>query len=379
MSIQKPRAAIVTRHDVPNYGSFLQALATQRLFEELSYDATIIDYKREDDSTTALIKQYSEEHNNFLYKIYYQTFWRYSHSHIERVLGEERKKYFHCSDPVDKDTIKNALEGYDLYVTGSDQVWNAVGSGKTKGIDGVYFWNSLPMGSNIISYAPSFGDSRLSDSDFEKCRDWLKKYRYLSVREDSGVELLKSMGYDAAQVIDPTMLVEGEFWDNIVATASLRPERKYALLYNLHSNSDMRESIKKELSDSGLDIYSITTTFRRGLGKTVFCPSIQDFLYLFKNASCVYADSFHAIAFSIVFNTPIVVTLPKQYSTRLTSILRLFEMEECLSDKSVKKGWDADRINWAFINSKLEEERKKSWEWLKTVTGALNSNREGSA
>ena len=366
MSAQNNKVAIITRHDVPNYGSFLQTLATQRIMEEMSLDPTIIDYKRADDSTSALIRQYSEN-KNIAYKIYYNTLWRFSHSRIGKVMESERKKYLHCSPAVDKTTIRDELKKYDMYCTGSDQVWNAVGSGKTKEIDGAFFWKEVPMGEKVFSYAASFGDSNLSENDYNKCYEWLKKFKRISVREDSGVELLSKMGYDSTQVIDPTMFVDRKFWDDIAATSKLNPKRKYALIYNLHSNSDMHDYIAGDLSDSNLDVLSISTTFRKVMGKNVFCPPIQDFLYLFKNASCVYADSFHAIAFSIIFNTPIVVTLPKQYSTRLESILRLFNLEECLSTKKVKKGWDETRIDWNRVNSKLDEERKNSREWLKHV------------
>lgn len=367
MPTQKIKVAIVTRHNVPNYGSFLQTLATQRIIEELSLEPIIIDYRRDDDSTAALIKQYCSEHNNIIYKIYYNTLWRYSHLYIERMMKKEREKYLHCSAPVNKVTVKNIINEFDIYMTGSDQVWNAVGSGGTKEIDNIYFWEEAPSGANVFSYAASFGDIKLSEDDFQKCKKGLKKFKYISAREDSGIELLKKMGYVAEQVIDPTMLVEKEYWDSIAETASFRPKQKYALIYNLHSNSNMLDYIAKDLKSSHLDAYSITTTFRKVIGKAVFCPSIRDFLCLFKNASCVYTDSFHAIAFSIIFNTPIIVTLPKQYSTRLESILKLFELEHCIIDEKKKADLIVSKIAWERVNQIMERERHKSKQWLEKV------------
>ena len=335
--------------------------------EELSFQPTIINYKREDDSTNALIRQYSKEHKNPLFSIYYNTLWRYSHSRIDSILHKEREKYLLCSQPIYKNALSSLSGKYSLYLTGSDQVWNMVGSGKTKEIDSSFFWEGLDENSNIISYAASFGDSKLSDEDYDRCKKWLRKYKAISVREDSGVKLLDRMGYEATQVLDPTMIIDKKHWEDITLSAKYRPSKRYALIYNLHSNSNMQEFISKDLKGSGLKEYNITTTFRRVIGKNVFCPSISDFLYLFKNASCIYADSFHAIAFAIIFNTPIVITLPKQYSARLESVVRLFGLEQCLVNNIEENGWKENRIDWDKVNKILQFEKDKSKEWLKNT------------
>ncbi len=365
------KVAIITRHSVPNYGSFLQALATQRMIEELSLIPTIIDYRRHDESPSALINQYCHDHKNPLYSLYYNTFWRYSHSKIEKVLERERRKYLKCSERVYVDSLSNIYGKYDLYLTGSDQVWNVVGSGKTKEIDGAYFWDGLSEDSKVISYSASFGDSDLRADDYNRCKNWLRKYDYISVREDTGVKLLNRMGYRAEQVLDPTMVIEKDFWEKLCQKSTLRLKNQFVLVYNLHSNSNMKQFLMEEFKNSGFDVVSITTTFRKGLGKNIFCPEIADFLWLFKNASCVYADSFHAIAFSIIFNTPFVSTLPKEYSTRLESILRLFHLNNCIADVISEKGWKEGRINWAYVNSVLEQEKDKSIKWLSDSVKSL--------
>ena len=361
---KKKKVAILTRHSVPNYGSFLQTLATQQIMEEMSFDPVIIDYRRYDETTNYLIQHYTKEHNNIMYLLYYNIFWRLSHKHIDDLLEKERECYLKCSDLLSKDTIRSIYGQYDLYLTGSDQVWNLVGSGDSREIDPVYFWDGLDSSSNIISYAASFGDSSLDEKNYSMCKEMLKKFKYISVREDSGVELLNEMGYQSTQVLDPTLIIDKEFWNNIADKSKMKLKDRYALIYNLHSDSNMLDSVKNDLKNSGLQVYSITTTFRRGLGKNVFCPSIEDFLWLFKNASCIYADSFHAIAFSIIFNTPFISTLPKDYSTRLESILRLFKLENCIASNDGKKGWEENRINWNEVNDILARERKKSKEWL---------------
>ena len=137
------------------------------------------------------------------------------------------------------------------------------------------------------------------------------------------------------------------------------------LVYNLHSDSNMYRYIKENVQESGLEIWSITTTYRRTIGKRIFCPTIEEFLGLFANAKCVYTDSFHAIVFSIIYKVPFVATLPKQYSTRLESVLRLFGLENRTSDIFYGKAWDETLINWNMVYDILENEKQKSMQWLK--------------
>ena len=43
------KVAVITRHAITNYGSFLQAYATQEVIKNLGYECTIIDYIRDDE------------------------------------------------------------------------------------------------------------------------------------------------------------------------------------------------------------------------------------------------------------------------------------------------------------------------------------------
>ena len=361
--MDKKSIGIITRHAVPNYGSFLQAYATEVLFQELGYKTSIVDYRRGDETTKALIRYYIYRKPGAFSYIYYNFLWRFSHFYINKIFSEARKKYLHCTNLVTKENIENIIEKFDVLVTGSDQVWNRVGTGVTEEIDGNYFWNLAKNGKKIISYAASFGDSKLSEDNLGECANYLKKFDCISVREDTGVDMLRKMGYKSCQVLDPTFMINREYWINLAN--KYKNEKSYALVYNLHSDSNMYRYIKENIKESGLDIWSITTTYRKTIGKRIFCPTIEKFLGLFANAKCIYTDSFHAIAFSIIYKIPFVVTLPKQYSTRLESVLRLFGLENRISDIFKDKAWDETLINWNMVYDILENEKQKSMKWLK--------------
>lgn len=373
--MSKKKIAIITRHAVPNYGSFLQSYATQCLIDEMDCTPTIIDYNRSDESAFRIAKSYADNSSNILKKIYYMTIWRFSNSCIDKKLMISRNKYLNLSKYVDEKTIKNIVNDYDILLTGSDQVWNIVGSGNTQEIDKNYFWDAANNDSYVISYAASFGDVVIKDDEKNKCCNLLKKYNSISIREDSGISIVNEMGLNATQVLDPTLSVDFKIWNNMAEKSNRKIKKKYALIYNLHSDSNMSDSIQESLKGSNIDVVSITTTFRRTPGKNIFCPTIEEFLYLFKNAECVYADSFHAIAFSLIFRTPFIVTLPKQYSTRLLSILRMFELTDRIYTENNQLKWNNTNIDWNRIYTKLEVEKKKSREWLnKAIQNFDNRN-----
>lgn len=361
--MDKKTIGIITRHAVPNYGSFLQTYATEVLFQELGYKTFIVDYRREDETTEALIKYYICRKPGVFSYIYYNSLWRFSHFYIHKMFSEARKKYLHCTDLVTKENIEKTIEKFDFLVTGSDQVWNQVGTGITEEIDGNYFWNMAKDGKKIISYAASFGDKMLSNENYGRCANYLKRFDCISVREDTGVDILSEMGYKSCQVLDPTFMIDRGYWINF--SNKWKNKKSYVLVYNLHSDSNMYRYIKENVQESGLEIWSITTTYRRTIGKRIFCPTIEEFLGLFANAKCVYTDSFHAIVFSIIYKVPFVATLPKQYSTRLESVLRLFGLENRTSDIFYGKAWDETLINWNMVYDILENEKQKSMQWLK--------------
>lgn len=359
----KKKIGIITRHAVPNYGSLLQAYATLIMLEDLGYDAEIIDYRRNDEGTSALAKYYIGSTSNIARKIYYALFWRISHWIVNKKFENVRKEKFHLSERVTDCNWSVVTDKYDVLMTGSDQVWNVVGAGNTIQIDDRYFWNGVNENKRVISYAASFGEKTFNEKIKRNISVLLGNFDCISVREYSAVAVIEDMGYKAVQVMDPTIIVRKNLWEQMADRSKIKVKRPYILVYNLHSNSNMQRFVQKETKAKGLAVYSITTTFRKSAGKNIFCPSIDDFLWLFKNAECVYTDSFHAIAFSLIFNSPFFAILPKEYSTRLESVLKTFDLEDRVCDMTLRY-IERKEIDWDNINRIIENERGRSLEWL---------------
>ena len=118
---------------------------------------------------------------------------------------------------------------------------------------------------------------------------------------------------------------------------------------------------------SGLEVVSVCPTFRKRIGKQVILPTLPEFLALFRDAACVYTDSFHGTAFCINLGTPFVEVFPKENAARNKSVLRLFGLEGRAWDVFEGNAWDGD-IDWDHVRSVLVSERRRSIDWLK---GAL--------
>lgn len=95
----------------------------------------------------------------------------------------------------------------DIYMTGSDQVWNTVVCGE---IDPVYFLSFLPDSAKKIAYAASFGGSEVLPNDKENIKKWLKRYDKITIRENSGVKIANELGVPAEQVLDPTFCLKNQ-------------------------------------------------------------------------------------------------------------------------------------------------------------------------
>ena len=167
---------------------------------------------------------------------------------------------------------------YDVYCTGSDQVWNY---GWNERIEYPYYLAFAPESARKISYAASFGKSKLESDEVNETRRLLKRYDSISLRELSGVEIVDKLGIEnSTNVLDPTLLLSGEDWRKISSRKFTKD--RYILIYNLNRNPRI-DAYAKELSiKTGLEVrylsYQLHEFYKNG---KMFCnPLVEDFLAL---------------------------------------------------------------------------------------------------
>lgn len=341
---------VITRHAPTNYGSLLQAIATQRVIMNLGHECRIINYipKCETGVRMAItqLEQKTKWRRNPIKKAIYLMVAEPETLLMERKFLAMRKKYLlmgPCCATTGELKKLYAEKKDEVFLTGSDQVWGPISTGH---YDPTYFLDFVPKSSRKLAFAASFGKAIFDEQTLKEYRVLLKKYDSLAVRENVAVELLKKMDISAKQVLDPTLLMDADAWSEYVKPMK-KPE-KYVLVYQIHANSDLDHYAVKFAEKAELPLLRVSPLLHQAKrsGKFVYCPDISGFLDLVKNATYLVTDSFHGTAFAINFNTQFVEVLPNTgTSSRNQSILELTG----LTDRIVR-----DLNDFSYIDQEID-------------------------
>lgn len=365
------KVAVITRHAITNYGSLLQAIATQQLVESLGYACEVIDYIREDETyqnqERTLLKCKPAFNGNAMKRAMYLALRQHASVKSGEKFETMRKKYLHLTRWYSNlSQLEQDKPQADIYMTGSDQVWGPVMDGT---YDSAYCLSFTNDCDRRVAFAASFGRTKFTKETEEFYKKWLFRYEAIAVREDSAVQLLNSWGLQAKQVVDPTLMLDSTYWSKFTIDIN----KKYILIYQIHNDKKLDRYAKAVARKYKLPIIRISPSFHqivRG-GKFKFCPDISAFLSYVKNAQCLITDSFHGTAFALNFNTPFVEVLPGETSTRNMSILRLVG----LTDRILQDENDVDLafkpIDFTYANKVLAEKRK---EGIAILVEYLNKN-----
>lgn len=362
------KASVITLHTVDNYGSAMQTYATKKVLDKFGYTVEFIDYWRKDNLPEYRAKQLLQsrilQKFKFLWGInkYSQRVATLTLSLIlknrKSVMQKFLEKHIQLTDCRynSYDELKKNPPLADIYITGSDQVWNKIWN---QGIDKAYFLDFAPAGKPRISFAASIGRNHLDEDEILETMKLLKKYDAISVREQSAVDLLSSMGIPSTLILDPTLMLKAEEWKKIAVKVEI--DRPYLLIYQLNPNPQMDIYAKKIAQKKGWDVVRIGfgTADKKKSGICIMLPSVEKFLGLFFGASCVLTDSFHATAFSLNLGIDFISVMPPRFGTRIESILELTGTHERLL-KNFNDFRICERsINKEHVYNILEKERQK--------------------
>jgi hypothetical protein len=288
-------------------------------------------------------------------------------------LNEQRTEFFKnfslsCIKETDfsisKDNIPDDLSNrYDFFVTGSDQVWNP---NYRKGSP-VDFLTFAPK-EKRISYAASFGVSKIPEEYIEDYRLWLSELNHVSVREETGAEIIKELtGREATVSLDPTMLLTKEEWLSISKTPSDKPMKGYLLTYFLGNIPKERMKLMKQIAKKNdLEIVNLAQVKDR----IPYLSGPSEFIDYIHSASVFCTDSFHGAVFSILLSTPFIVFerdgKAPSMNSRIETLLQTFKLESRAAEniQTNKQIFDVDYLHTIPI---LEKERTKAMDYLKTA------------
>lgn len=348
-----------------NYGGFLQAFALKTVIQDMGHEVIFINRRRNrsqglKSKIGRILKRWhiiSDERQKSIKRISVNTD-KFKEEYLSPITDEY---YTHNS-------LKKCTElGIDCFIVGSDQVWRyqyAVSS-----IDDFFFSFLDEKNLKRFSYAASFGTDTLDYPQEKKkqCSELLKKFNAISVRETSGLTILKEMGITGARVVlDPTLLLDKQYYiSNLAGTITLQKER-YLLKYILDTTEEKNAVVKDIAAKIGLKIVEIKAQ-TGNIAELPPLPPIQEWLSLINNAAFVVTDSFHGTVFSILFNIPFLVYGNKDRGfARFHSLLNTFSLESRFieSEEDLDKVNIAENIKWQTVNEILQTKREVSYDFL---------------
>lgn len=364
-----------------NYGSMLQAYATQVVIENFGIDSEFIVYQKKKD-ISFLLKQMPRVFNkNLMFDkmmVLRKKLAINKHPDIKEkekireyaFLRFKEKYYRHFSKEFyGYDMLREGAKNYSSIVVGSDQLW-------TPGGLATNFYNLMfvPDDINKVSYATSFGVSEIPKYQYKRTKEFLTRIDHLSVRELKGAEIIKNLtGVNAKVVVDPTLLLTKEEWQQLIPEKIIE-ERPYIFCYFLGENSEHRV-IANDLKTK-TDLQIVTTphldSFVKGdiaFGdKQLFDIGPDDFMNLIRGARFILTDSFHGTVFSIIHKKKFI-TLNRfaegthSRNSRIDSLCDLLGLHQRRYKENIYSQIMED-IDYESVNVKLTELRNDSISYL---------------
>ena len=346
-----------TLHSIDNCGSCLQAYALQQFVLQEGHENEIIDYRPDYAKNNGAPLKY------FIKKIIFGKAIKRREQIFQEFVDNYlcvTKQRFHTYGEV-----KEANLQADVFVTGSDQVWNPY---FPCGRDSVYYLEFTS--GKKISYAASIGKNPIPENELDYVAEKVKDFSAISIREKSSVNFLKSKNLNAEWVCDPTLLFDKSFYEKIIIKKDIQ---KYILVYLVE---------KSELLDSILDYYkneqgykivyvgSFLNRCKCDVNYTDVGP--REFLGLISGAEFVLAGSFHALIFSCIFQKEFAI-LPYKNNARMEEFLQQFD----LYDRYISDISDLNKvtpISWNALGEKMDIFIGKSKKWLKRNIEEIEKN-----
>lgn len=368
------KIGIITLPFNTNFGGILQNFALQKVLKDMKHEVVTIEKLKQ--YQLPFSRRYLAYIKRIIKKFIFQNnceifFERNEKERFEIITKEIRpfiNRYIQLKKYKEfKDIRKNE---YDAFIVGSDQIWRPI---YFPDITKAYLSFAKKWNIKRIAYAVSFGTDKweYNEEQSEKCKKLISLFDGVSVREFQGIELCKKyFNIDAVQVLDPTLLLSKEDYIKVF-TEEKAPQSKGNFLVYILDSTEEKETIIQEISNSkGLIPFYTNNPEVENTKINVYKriqPNIAQWLRGFHDADFVFTDSFHACVFSIIFQKPFLVYGNVERGlSRFFSLLCLFHLEDriILNRNDFKKVQNKE-INWKEVNIILEENKQKSFSFIK--------------
>lgn len=387
---EAPRAALCIVYRQNNFGGLLQSLATVDAVEKRGFRCEILQYKKRlrlPDRVRSSARLLNRVLWNDLLRHAKRKWMQRLHPEYRRTLRARyarndafRAQYFTC--PVNTVTGWNELcaagREYDLYLTGSDQLWSPAGLPTN-------FYNLMFTAADRprVSYSSSFGVAQIPWYQKRRTRAYLTRFRAIAMRENSGAAIVHALtGCTVPVVADPALLPTAAEWDRRIPPRRVVPQ-PYIFAYLLGTSAAHRQAVRDFAAQCGLPVVAFRFVDEYHRADRMFGDIVledagaAEFLNAVRFADYVITDSFHGTVFSVLYHRPFVVLnryangAAASKNTRIDSLCANLGLEQrhCTADAAARVL--AEPIDFAPVETRLTELRARSNDYLDRALGGI--------
>jgi len=377
------KIAILTQPLRTNFGGILQNYALQAILRKLGHEPITIDYDCRYTKLRWLMGRAKSILTGSAHHIQYPRYNRSGQENLNAFIH----RYITMTKPVNtpaegwewlrkvwmvkrvkkvKKVLKVKNVWPDAVIVGSDQVWSPWANVPLDFLGNMYLDFIPDYKGKRIAYAASFGGGEWTYTPewTEKCSRLAKRFDAISVREDSGVKLCKEhLGVDATHVLDPTLLLTGADYEQLLSSpSSLSSHSKPYLFAYVLDTSDEKVSFLCKVADK----FGLELKIQGANDDLSWDDSIEGWVSDIRNAAMVVTDSFHGSVFAIQFHTPFL-SIPnnRRGVDRFTSILNKLGLTNRMVSAETEIDSITNDIDWGSVEEILAEERELSIQFLK--------------
>lgn len=362
-----------------NYGQQLQCWALQQYLQKEGHHVFLIRYDFANRIIGKGIKNKLKRSSayHFLKNLYVKLKYLLNRQERERGFINFRSENIVMSKDYygSLENLKNHSPLCDAYIVGSDQVWSQLLSLEE---NEVFYLNFGERKTKKISYAPSFALKEYPQHLRSKLKEMLRHLDAISVRDDSSVRICESVGVKAPKVVDPTLLLSGIEYDDLLKNTPLCFKKEYAFIYSINIKSPEElhfDDLKNYCDRIGIKCIATASSgyipAKELLPVDYVYPKVGEWIGLIKNASFVVTPSFHGVVFCLIMHTPFIyIPLKGSFADgndRVLSLLSDLSLESCvLHDNKSYEEILSQQVNWNDVDDKIEKMKESSINFLKS-------------
>ena len=347
-----------------NHGARLQTYALATFLKKLGHDVEIIDFRPDfmtfqekvwfwpGFSIKEWCKLFLQMHQRRIAIRKYKKFCEFS----KRFLPLTNKIY-HSSEQLQQEPPLA-----DIYIAGSDQIWNTK---FRNGTTPAYYLDFGDSGIKRISYAASFSTTKLVKGTETFVQEKLRRFDKITVREESGLNILHQLGLSGEVVLDPVFLLTANEWNQIIDEQHTNKE-DYILVYDFMRSPTVKNIAQRLAKLHHCKIYAISPFKASYAHKNFLEAGPPDFIKLIKNARCVISNSLHGTVFAMIYQRDFfVIEREDELNDRMANILSKYNLSHRLIGRNVSNETLKKSINYHELDPLLKNDIELSKDYLK--------------